>query len=121
MNKFFFQLSFFLVLHTSALAEIYTCAGGNLNRAGEVEIINYSRNGNYFYSKSKNGVFKFEIVYESKTDILLMNFLQGENEAGFLMAAISKLNNNYINYYIKSSDIVNREITRPTGGKCLPN
>jgi len=123
MNKLFFQLSFFLIVHTSAIAESYICASelGNLNRAGEVEIINYSRNGNYFYSKSKNGVFKFEIVYESKTDILLMNFLQGETEAGFLMAAISKLNNNYINYYIKSSDIVNREITRPTGGKCLPN
>ena len=123
MNKFFLPTLFFFALQTSVKAESYICASelSQLNRAGEVEIINYTRNGDYFYSKSKNGVFKFEVVYESKTDILLMNFLQGETEAGFLMAGISKLNNNFINYYIKSGDVVNREVTKATGGKCLPN
>jgi hypothetical protein len=123
MNTKFYSALFIALLQTSVFAETYTCASdlSHLNRAGEVEIINYTRNGNDFYSKSNNGVFKFEVIYESNTDILLMNSFQGENEAGFLMAGINKINNQYINNYIRSGDVVNRQITKPTGGKCLLN
>ena len=123
MNTKFFSALFFLFLTASAIAETYTCASdlSHLNRSGDVEIIKYTRNGNYFNSKSRNGTFNFQVVYESNTDILLMSPVQGNNDAGFLMAAISKLNNNYINYYFKSGDFINRDLKDPTGGKCLLN
>jgi hypothetical protein len=79
----------------------------------------YTRVGRAFVVKNKFGSSDFKLIYESSTDILLYESVQLDIEAGFFIVSISKKDNSFSEYYVKSNDVTTNKKIQPSGGKCL--
>jgi len=89
-------IGLFLTLFSSMIfAETYSCAAelSNFNRSGQVENHVYTRKNSFFIVNSafsKNE--KFNILYESNTDLMLYTIDQHSKDASIFITVINKLN-----------------------------
>jgi hypothetical protein len=119
-KKVLLILGFTLVLPVRA--ETYTCSAelSRYGRAGETETNAYVRKGSFFERNGKTGKRKFEVVFESDTDIVLTNISQYSKEASVYLAIINKTTSTYMESFNVVSKAKDSEIpSPPLWGNCI--
>jgi hypothetical protein len=112
-----------LFLPGAVTAESFTCEADltRYGRPGQTEIKIYQREGGRFIRKStqKSGSTYMNVVFESDTDIVLMEPIQERKQLYLFITMLNKFSDEYYETYFSVSNGKNPESNLPIWGKCM--